>query len=281
MCSPAEIAEKQRPRGFAAKLAYGLTRTLEHALEAESLSERGGLLQGLDPRVKLAGCGLLILSGVFAKSLVILAVLFSCSIAMAYASKISLMRLAKQVWLGVLIFTGVIALPAVVLVPGQALWHIPLTNWPVSLQGLRSAAFLIGRAETSATLALLLVLTTPWPHVLKAMRSLGMPVVLVAILGMTHRYIFVLLNTATQMFEARRSRIAAPMSGAQKRQMTMAAVGVLLDKSIQLSGDIHLAMISRGYRGEIHLLDQFRTRQRDWWALGLALAAPILIVWLQ
>jgi len=281
MCSPATISERRRPQGFAEKLAHGLTQALEHALEAESLSEHRGLLQGLDPRIKLASCGLLILGGVASKSLVILAVLFLCGVALAYASRISLMRLAKQLWLGVLIFTGVIALPALVLVPGQAIWHIPLTNWPVSLQGLRSAAFLIGRAETSATLALLLVLTTPWPHVLKAMRGLGMPVVLVAILGMTHRYIFVLLNTATQMFEARRSRIAAPMSSAQKRQMTMAAVGVLLDKSIQLSADIHLAMISRGYRGEIHLLDQFQTRQRDWWALCLALAVPILIVWLQ
>ncbi len=223
----------------------------------------------------------MILGGVLAKSLIMLAVLFLCCLSLAYASQIPLARLAKQVWLGVLFFTGVIALPAVVLVPGQVLWHLPLTGWPISLQGLRSAAFLIGRAETSATLAVLLVLTTPWPHVLKAMRSLGMPVVLVAILGMTHRYIFVLLHTAMQMFEARRSRIAAPMLSRQKRQMTMAAVGVLLDKSIQLSGDIHLAMISRGYRGDIHLLDEFRTRQRDWWALGLALIAPTLIVWLQ
>ncbi|WP_018604483.1 cobalt ECF transporter T component CbiQ [Uliginosibacterium gangwonense] len=281
MCTPAAIPEKRRPHGFAAKLAHGLTQALEHALEAESFGARQGLLQGLDPRIKLAGCGLLILGGVLAKSLIMLAVLFLCCLSLAYASQIPLARLAKQVWLGVLFFTGVIALPAVVLVPGQVLWHLPLTGWPISLQGLRSAAFLIGRAETSATLAVLLVLTTPWPHVLKAMRSLGMPVVLVAILGMTHRYIFVLLHTAMQMFEARRSRIAAPMLSRQKRQMTMAAVGVLLDKSIQLSGDIHLAMISRGYRGDIHLLDEFRTRQRDWWALGLALIAPTLIVWLQ
>ena len=64
-----------------------------------------------------------------------------------------------------------------------------------------------GVALALATLAFLLILTTPWPYVLKAMRTLGVPVVVVAMLGMTHRYIFVLLQTATQMFEARRSRL--------------------------------------------------------------------------
>lgn len=48
------------------------------------------------------------------------------------------------------------------------------------------------------------------------MRCLGAPRVLVAILGMTHRYLFVLAQTATQLFEARRSRIVAPMNGAQQ-----------------------------------------------------------------
>ena len=47
-------------------------------------------------------------------------------------------------WAPVLLFTGAIALPAIVLVP----------------QGFRSAAFLVLRAETAATLSALLVLTT-------------------------------------------------------------------------------------------------------------------------
>lgn len=106
-------------------------------------------------------------------------------------------RLAKQVWASVLAFTGTIALPAIFHVPGDVLLRIPILQWPVTLQGLRSAAFLLGRSETAATLALLMILCTPWPHVLKALRVFRLPVMLVVILGMTHRYVFTFLQSVS------------------------------------------------------------------------------------
>uniref|UniRef100_UPI00128F214E cobalt ECF transporter T component CbiQ n=1 Tax=Aquitalea magnusonii TaxID=332411 RepID=UPI00128F214E len=173
----------------------------------------GGLLAGLDPRCKLLALLSLMISGILASQLVTLLLLFGLAVLLALLSQVSLRRLYRQAWLSVLLFSGVIAVPALFLVPGEVLFRLPLLHWGISLQGLRSAAFLLGRAETSASFALLLMLTTPWMHVLKAMRSLGVPVLLVALLGMTHRYIFVLLQTASQMFEARRSRMLAPPSG--------------------------------------------------------------------
>ena len=272
---------RRRHRHFAERLAHGLAQTMEHALDAEAMGARQGLLQGLDPRIKLIGFLALIISGVLTHSLTVLSALFLLTLILAFSSRITVDRLCKQVWIGVLLFTGVIALPAIVVVPGVPIWQIPLVHWNATQQGLRSAAFLIGRAETSATFTLLLILSTPWMHVLKAMRNLGVPVVVVAILGMTYRYIFLLLQTATQLFEARRSRIVAPMKGPQQRRMVTAAVGVLLGKAFQLSSDVHLAMVSRGYRGEVHLLHDFRTRRRDWFALFFALTVPALILWFQ
>jgi len=104
-------------------------------------------------------------------------------------------------------------------------------------------------------------------------------VLLVALLGMTHRYIFVLLQTASQMFEARHSRMLAPPSGRLARQVVAASSGVLLSKAFQLSSEVHLAMVSRGYRGDIYLLHSFHTRRRDWCALLPALCMPLLILW--
>jgi len=64
----------------------------------------------------------------------------------------------------------------------------------------------------------------------------------------------------------------------ESRRMAASAVGVLLSKSFQLSGDVHLAMQSRGFRGEVYVLPDFRARAADWYWLGgfIVLAAGAL-----
>jgi cobalt/nickel transport system permease protein len=247
------IAGGYRHRGsFLDRLGDGLSYALEYALDADDLSQRNGLLQNLDPRVKLAGLATLILVAVYVKSLGVLAGLFLLSVGLALLSRVPLSRLSRQVWLSVLAFTGVIAAPAIFLVPGDVAFRLPLLHWSVTAQGLRSAAFLLGRAETAATFALLLILCTPWPHVLKALRICRAPVVLVVILGMTHRFIFILLRTAAQMVEARRRRTIGRLDPRERRRIVAAIAGELFGKALDLSTEVHLAMISRGYRGEVH-----------------------------
>ena len=57
-------------------------------------------------------------------------------------------------------------------------------------------------------------------------------------------------------------------------------MGALLSKSYELSDEVYLAMLSRGFRGEVHLLDTFRWQMRDsiWLAIFLGVAA--LAAWL-
>lgn len=258
-------------------LFHSLDDVERHALDAERTMERSGLLQGLDPRIKVIGLLALIIAATATHSLLLLSALFGLAVLMALVSNISPLRLAQQVWLGVLLFTGAIALPSLFLVPGEAIARLPLLGWEISAQGVRSAAFLLGRAETSATLAALLVLTTPWPHVLKALSSLGVPDAIVAVLGMTYRYIFVLLRTAGEIMEARRSRIMSRMNRSARRHLLITTLGALLGKSVALAQDIHTAMIARGYRGQVRLLHDFRTRGRDWLFLAATLLVPASI----
>jgi cobalt/nickel transport system permease protein len=248
---------------------------MNHAVEAEKVCAEAGLLQGMDPRIKCLGLLALILTAVLVHSLLALAVLLGCAMLLALTSGVGAWR---RVWLGVLLLTGTLAVPALFLVPGQALAHLPWLGWPITAQGLRSACLLVGRAGITATCTLLLVLTTPWPHVLKALRSLGLPLVVVAILGMTHRYIFVLLDRAVQMLEGHRSRLMGRLSGPQRRRLTATNAGVLLGEALHLGTEVHLAMLSRGYRGEVHLLDDFHTRPLDWLVLvGLLTVAAAAI----
>ena len=83
-------------------------------------------------------------------------------------------------------------------------------------------------------------------------------------LAMTHRYIFLLAETASQMFESRQSRTVGALSNATQRRMTARTAGVLLSKSVELSNEVFLAMQSRGFRGDVNVLTEFRMRALDY-----------------
>jgi cobalt/nickel transport system permease protein len=241
----------RRNASFVERTLASLMRASEYAASAEHGSESPGLFQKIDPRVKVAGLLLLIIAVAATRELRVIAGILGFALVMALLSRISLRKLAAWVWIPVLLFTGVIAAPAVL------------------LTGPRSAVFLVGRAGTAATLAALLVLTTPWAWVLKSLRSLKCPATFVAILGMTYRYIFEIMRTALDMLEARRSRTVGALSPLESRRLAASTVGVLLSKSFQLSGDVHLAMQSRGFRGDVRVLPEFRACAADWCWLGL------------
>ena len=70
------------------------------------------------------------------------------------------------------------------------------------------------------------------------------------------------------------------LSAAESRRLAVSAVGVLLSKSVHLSNDVHLAMQSRGFRGEVHVLPDFRARASDWcWLAGFVFLAAAALWW--
>jgi len=278
---PAPPARPRRRRaGFVERTIASLAGAIERALYAEELAKADGLLQRLDPRVKLVGLLALIVAAALARNMLVILGLFAVAILLALLSHVPLRTLATRVWVSALLFTGAIALPAILITPGQVVYRLPVLGWPIVAQGLSAATYLITRVETSATLALLLILCTPWTHVLKAMRVLRVPVVFVVILGMTYRYIFLMLQTAQDMFESRQSRMVGTLDGPERRRLAGASVGVLLGKSVQLSGEVYMAMVSRGYRGEVYTLDDFQMRGQDWVALGGFFGLAALGFWL-
>lgn len=277
--SGAATGRRRRRRSFVERTLAGLADAFDHAARSEEFGARRGLLQSLDPRAKLVGLLLLIIAAAATRSLPVLGAVLGVAVALALLSRISPATLVGRVWAGALLFTGAIALPALFITPGRSLAHLPLLGWPITEQGVRSALFLLGRVLTSTTLATSLVLTTPWTNVLKALRVLRVPVIFVVILGMTYRYIFLLLQTARDMFESRQSRTIGHLDGPERRRLASASVGVLLGKSFQLSNDVYLAMQSRGYRGEVYTLDEFEMTARDWLALAALAIIAGLALW--
>lgn len=275
-----ERIHSHRTHGFLERTTAGFVDALEHAFYAEEVARADGLLQRLDARVKLLGLLALILPAAASRRLSVLAALFAVAVLLAALSRVPFRVLMKRVWIAVLLFTGVIAFPAPFVTPGRAVYQLPWLGWTVTAQGLESAAFLILRVETAATLCVLLVMTTRWNHVLKALRVLRVPAVLVTILGMTYRYVFLVLQSAHEMFESRRSRMVGELSGKERRRVAASSAGVLMSKTFDLSSEVYLAMQSRGFRGDVYLLDEARVRRLDWLMLaGFALVSAAAFWW--
>lgn len=256
-------------RGFIEAQIASLLDILDHALRAERLAGQRGMLQRLDPRVRLVAMLAVIVLAISTHRPEILCGLFIACVSAALASGIPLSLLGRGVWLNVLIFSGLLALPALLLVPGDPWLTLPGTGLHLTRQGFYSAFFLLGRAMTTATAAALTLLATPWPHLLKALRTLRIPAIAIVILSMTYRYIFVVLHLSLDMLTARRSRQVGKLSAAQRRRMLFAESGVLLGKSMQYAEGAFLAMQSRGYQGAHHVLSEFRMAPRDWFALAM------------
>jgi cobalt/nickel transport system permease protein len=270
---------RENSRGVVERTLASVVDALEHAFYAEEVAKKNGLLQKLDPRVKIVAILPLIVISALTRMLWVIAALFVVAVAVALLSRVPLHTLVKRVWLSVLTFTGIISVPALFVTPGRTIYNLPPPGLAITEPGLRAAMYLIMRAETAATFSVLLVLCTPWNKLLKALRVLRLPIVLVVMLGMTYRYIFLLLRNAHDMFRSRKSRTVGRLDGGEQRRAAVASAGVLMSRTLQLSNDVYLAMRSRGFQGEVYLLDEFRTRWFDWVVLAVFVIVSALAFW--
>jgi cobalt/nickel transport system permease protein len=277
--SPIVPRRRKRARGFVERTADSILQAFEYSIQAETVANKNGLLQRIDPRIKVVGVFGLIVATAMSRNPGTIAGVLILAVGAAVLSGIPVGALATRVWIAAFLFTGAIMLPSIFMIQGQVIGHLPLLGWPITAQGTRAAILMLLRVETAATIAALLVLSTDWPHLLKALRVMGVPSLVVAVLSMSYRYSFLMLRTAREMFEARRSRLIGSLDGPERRRFAASSAGVLLAKTVGLGNDVYLAMVSRGFQGEAYTLDEFEVRGRDWTALIVFAAITVLAIW--
>lgn len=264
---------------FVERTLVDINHTLEQSLFAEQTTRQPGLLQELDPRLKILSALLVLLAVGLSRNLLVIIVLYFLVLALALFSKVPLAFFVKRVWLFIPFFTGLVALPALFITPGTILVHLPL-GLVITRTGLLTALFLLLRVGTSVSVAVLLVLTTPWNSVLKALGVLRVPAVIILILGMTYRYIHLLLHLTNDMFLSRKSRLLRRMKGPDERRLIAATSGTLLNKSLQVSSEVYLAMQSRGFRNYPRTMDTFKMRAIDWLSGTVVFITVAVATWL-
>lgn len=279
--------------GFVEKTINEMARVMREEFFAGQIAARPGLLQGIDPRVKVLTTLFLIIVVGLMHHPAALIVFNLWIIWLALVSRVPLRSFLKHVWLVVPLFTGIIALPSIFnfIRPGDPLltlfhfgrqlhlgpWTVPETL-AITRQGVLGALVLIIRVGASVSLAVLLTLTTRWPVLLKTLNIIFVPQMFITVLEMTYRYIYLFLQTAGDMFVARKSRTVGRSSTKEQRRFVSGAMGALWNKAYAVSEEVHAAMVSRGYTGRPRALAVFQLRMLDWLWAGFMLAAGVFFL---
>ena len=283
MC-PCGCIGKRRKGSFVEKTLTGGSSLLRDAMFGDDLAHRNGLLQRIDPRAKIVALiGLLVVAALL-HNIESLAAMYAGALAIAAASRLPIGFFVKRVWLFIPVFTLIVVAPATLSVVTSG--HVVLELWSwngspqgITSQGLQSAGLIVSRVAVSISLVVLLTLTTPWTRLLADLRSLRVPRIFILVIGMAYRYIFLLLGSVTDMYEARRSRtLGAQKHDASARQFVTASAGALFGKASHLADEVHQAMVSRGYRGDARALAATRVGRADILLVAIAALVGALVL---
>lgn len=292
---PAPISASSRSTGtvFVEKTIVSATRFLREAILAEAAARHRGLLQALDPRVKLITLLAIIFCVSIMRSPVTIWGVYCFTLLLAVASSLPLLSFIKRVWLFIPMFSAIIVIPALfnIVTPGEPLWtifhlgrshdigpyHIPETI-AVTRQGLLTAVTFIGRVAASVSLAVLLTLTTLWSDLLRALRVFRVPRIFILTLAMAYRYIIILVQTVHSIHIARKSRTLRYGATAAEQRWVASRIGFLFKRTWTMSQDVHRAMVSRGFSGDVRTLAVFRARPYDYaWCLFIAVICAVVL----
>jgi cobalt/nickel transport system permease protein len=266
--------------GWLEQTIGGITANVERAIFTERHARSAGFLQRRDPRAKIVAALTAILAAGLATSLAGLALLYGATLVAARASRVPFGFFVRRVWLGIPFFAGIVVLPAVFFVPGPRVFDLAIgpAHLAPSWNGLAGALLFVSRVGVSVSLAVLLVVTTPWADVLKSLRALKVPQVFVLVLSMTYRYLFLFLHTANGILLARKSRVVGRTSGGEQRRWITGTMGNLMSRAFKMSNDVYAAMLARGFDGEVRTYTTYRLRPFDVATLAGAVAIAVAAV---
>jgi cobalt/nickel transport system permease protein len=158
------------------------------------------------------------------------------------------------------------------------LYHIPRVIGFTS-EGVSVVSILTLRVVNSLSLSFLILYTTPFPEIIKALKVLKVPDAFLIIISLTYKYIFIFARIVTDMHLAKKSRLAGALKSAEARNWIAGRIAVIFKKTQLKCDDVFKAMIGRGFSGEIKLYQYQKITGRDW-ALGFfLLALGSLILW--
>ena len=250
----------------------------------DEYSHLNSFIHRLDPRTKLLASLAFIVAVLLtpASNWPIFTIYFCIIAVMLVLSKLPPLYVLKR---SLVIFPFVLLIA--VFIPffkeGQVAGSYNIWLWQISItyNGLLILANVVVKSWLCILALILLSSTTKLDDLLKGLRHLGIPQVMILILSFMYRYIFVLVDEVMRLQQARDSR---NFGGSRLHHLKTIGnmVGTLFIRSYERGERIYAAMLARGFDGQVRTLHKLSFRQADAYfsaAFSLVLILPY-VIWL-
>jgi len=225
-------------------------------VEFDQFAHLDSLLHRWNPKHKLMGLGSLIFAFALVEDLRLLPFMLMVAGGLYWLSKLPFSFLRSRLRYPSFFILGIVlSLP---LLSGETvIWQWGVISF--RQEGIMAALLVMGRFLSIVTLGLILLGTSPFLETVKAMRSLGLPIILADMMLLFYRYLIEVQTCLTTMLRAMRLRgfrhsARKPMPRSpfpyfpwdDLRQIA-ALSGTLLIRSYERSERVYQAMRLRGY----------------------------------
>ncbi len=258
-------------------------------------SSRNGLFQKIDPRVKLFFLIFFVIIVSLRKDVESQLGMGLFVFFLVWASRLTILDFYKKVLLLGFIFGFLIGLPSAfnLFARGEVIYPILRLSRPygwwiyqipqeigITREGQYGLAMLCLRVANSLSLVFLVLHTTRFPEVMKALKTMRIPDAFLVIATLSHKYFVLFARTLEEMHLAKKSRWIGKLSHRETRRWAAGRIAFLFLKTRQKGEETFKAMLSRGFSDTVKVYSFPKLTTRDWiTGVGLCLVG-IFFLWI-
>lgn len=160
------------------------------------------------------------------------------------------------------------------------IYHLP-AQIGFTRQGLALVAHLCLKLFNSVSLTLLLINTTSFEQIVKALRILRVPEIFVLTLTMSYKFIFIFSQTLLESYLALKMRWWNRGRQTQASNIIAGRMGYLFRKAWERYELVYQSMMARGYTGNVRLYYAEKLRSTDYLFSAFAFIVFVLLLCLN
>ncbi len=258
-------------------------------------SSQEGLFQKTDARIKVLFLILFLVIVSLKKEVGSELFIGAALLFLMVLSRLPLLQLYKKILFLSLIFGFLVALPSALNLFNDGEILFPLLQLPraypfwiytvperigLTGDGLQGVALLTLRVINSLSVTFLVVYTTPFPEIIRALKVFRVPDSLLITLFLSYKYLFIFAKTVEEIHLAKKSRLLREIPPRGARRWVAGRIAFLVKRTQRKSEEVFNAMLSRGFSNSVKMYEPGRLELRDWITGGSLLLMGSFLLWI-